>query len=153
MREVVGYKVKSISDHKHKELLPDEVYEIFKSNYVDITSPLNILETHYVQCDGIEASVTLEFNGKRAMASDTGNGRLDAVCNAIKSYTGLTFSINTYTEHALEIGSASKAVSYIEIIADGKGYWGTGIDNDIIVSSIKALATAVNVMLNSKESN
>lgn len=153
MREVVGYKVKSVSDHKHKELLPDEVYEIFKSNYVDITSPLNILETHYVQCDGIEASVTLEFNGKRAMASDTGNGRLDAVCNAIKSYTGLTFSINTYTEHALEIGSASKAVSYIEIIADGKSYWGTGIDNDIIVSSIKALATAVNVMLNSKESN
>ncbi len=153
MREVVGYKVKSVSDHKHKELLPDEVYEIFKSNYVDIDSPLNILEAHYVQCDGIEASVTLEFNGKRAMASNSGNGRLDAVCNAIKSYTGLDFSINTYTEHALEIGSASKAVSYIEIISGGKSYWGTGIDNDIIVSSMKALASAVNVMLNSEKVN
>ncbi len=153
MREVVGYKVKSVSDHKHKELLPDEVYEIFKSNYVDIASPLNILEAHYVQCDGIEASVTLEFNGKRAMASNSGNGRLDAVCNAIKSYTGLDFSINTYTEHALEIGSASKAVSYIEIISDGQSYWGTGIDNDIIVSSMKALASAVNVMLNSEKVN
>lgn len=153
MREVVGYKVKSVSDHKHKELLPDEVYEIFKSNYVDIASPLNILEAHYVQCDGIEASVTLEFNGKRAMASNSGNGRLDAVCNAIKSYTGLDFSINTYTEHALEIGSASKAVSYIEIISGGKSYWGTGIDNDIIVSSMKALASAVNVMLNSEKVN
>ena len=146
MRETVGYAVKSVSDHKHKELLPDEVYEIFKSEFVDITTPLNVLEAHYVQCGGIEATVTLTYNGKKAVAADTGNGRLDAVSNAIRSYTGLDFSINTYSEHALEVGSASKAVSYVEIISDGKSYWGAGIDNDIVVSSIKALVTAVNVM-------
>lgn len=153
MRETVGYAVKSVSDHKHKELLPDEVYEIFKTNFVDIEAPLNVIEAHYVQCDGIEASVTLEYNGKRAVATDTGNGRLDAVSNAVRSYTGLDFSINTYTEHALEIGSASKAVSYVEIISDGKSYWGAGIDNDIVVSSIKALITAVNIMIKTDNSN
>lgn len=42
MRENVGYLVKGVSDHKHKELLPDEVYEIFKTNYVDITAPLKV---------------------------------------------------------------------------------------------------------------
>lgn len=146
MREVVGYAVKSVSDHKHKELLPDEVYEIFKSKFVDVTIPLNVIESHYVQCEGIEATVTLTYNGKKAVAADTGNGRLDAVSNAIRSYTGLDFSINTYSEHALEVGSASKAVSYVEIIFKGKSYWGAGIDNDIVVSSIKALVTAVNIM-------
>lgn len=146
MREVVGYAVKSVSDHKHKELLPDEVYEIFKSKFVDVTIPLNVIESHYVQCEGIEATVTLTYNGKKAVAADTGNGRLDAVSNAIRSYTGLDFSINTYSEHALEVGSASKAVSYVEIISKGKSYWGAGIDNDIVVSSIKALVTAVNIM-------
>ncbi len=148
MRETVGYMVKSVSDHKHKELLPDEVYEIFKTNFVDIAEPLNITEAHYVQCGGIEATVSLTYNGRVATATNNGNGRLDAVSNAIRSYTGLVYSINTYTEHALEVGSASKAVSYVEITdRNGKSFWGTGIDTDIIVSSIKALVSAVNNML------
>ena len=149
MREVVGYMVKNISDHKHKELMPDEVYSIFKESFVDIAAPLNVTETHYKQCnEGIEATVSLNFNGKKAAVTDTGNGRLDAVSNAIRSYTELDFSINTYTEHALEVGSASKAVSYVEIIdGNGKSFWGTGIDNDIIISSINALISAVNNML------
>ncbi|MDE6784016.1 MAG: 2-isopropylmalate synthase, partial [Ruminococcus sp.] len=151
MRESVGYAVKGVSDHKHKELMPDEVYEIFKSQFVDIASPLNVTEAHYVQCNGIEATVTLMYNGKKAVAADTGNGRLDAVSNAVRSYTGLDYNINTYTEHSLEIGSSSKAVSYVEIIADGKSWWGAGIDNDIVVSSIKALVTAVNRMLSGSE--
>lgn len=148
MRENVGYLVKGVSDHKHKELLPDEVYEIFKTNYVDITAPLKVTETHYVQHDGIEATVSLEYNGRTASATNNGNGRLDAVSNAIQSYTGLKYSISTYTEHALEVGSSSKAVSYVEILSDDrKSFWGTGVDTDIVTSSIKALVSAVNNMI------
>lgn len=148
MREALGYMVKSVSDHKHKELLPDEVYQIFRTNFVDITEPLKITKTRYVQCDGIEATVSLIFNGRVASATNNGNGRLDAVSNAVRSYTGIDYSINTYTEHALEVGSASKAVSYVEIIGENGGsFWGTGIDTDIVESSIKALVSAVNNML------
>ncbi|MDE6034508.1 MAG: 2-isopropylmalate synthase [Ruminococcus sp.] len=148
MRENVGYLVKSVSDHQHKELMPDEVYAIFKQNYVDITAPINIFETHFVQQNGIEATVTFDYDGRRVTSADSGNGRLDAVSNAVKSYIGADYTINTYTEHALEVGSASKAVSYVEIIdGNGKSYWGTGIDNDIVTSSVKALASAINNML------
>ena len=149
MREELGYKVKSISDHRHKELMPDEVYQIFKENYVDIISPINVTETHFVQKNGIQADVSFYYNDRNVTASDTGNGRLDAVSNAIRSYTGADYNINTYSEHALEVGSASKAVSYVEITSsDGQSFWGTGIDNDIITSSVKALVSAVNNMLN-----
>ena len=149
MRESVGYLVKGISDKKHKELLPDEVYSIFKTNYVDISSPINITETHFVQRNGIEATVSFDYNGRKVTVTDMGNGRLDAVSNAIRSYTGADYSLNSYTEHALEVGSASKAVSYVEIVAkNGESFWGTGIDNDIITSSVKALVSAVNNMLN-----
>ena len=140
MSEVVGYLVKGISDRKHKELLPDEVYEIFRNNFVDIISPLKITEAHYVQNNGIEATVSIEYNGRKAVAANSGNGRLDAVSNAVRSYTGINYSINTYTEHALEVGSGSKAVSYVEVISeDGKSFWGTGIDNDIIFCSVLIL--------------
>jgi len=149
MREKVGYMVKSVSDHKHKELLPEEVYNIFKQNFVDIVSPVNVKATHFVQRDGIEATVSFEYDGRNVTATDNGNGRLDAVSNALRSYLGKDFNINAYTEHALEVGSASKAVSYVEIrTGAGESFWGTGIDNDIITSSIKALVSAVNNMLN-----
>ncbi|MBE6843683.1 MAG: 2-isopropylmalate synthase [Ruminococcus sp.] len=148
MRETFGYHVKSVSDHAHKELLPDEVYKIFMDNYVNVTSPVNIKEIHYVQTSGIEASVTLEYNGKTAVVTNNGNGRLDAVSNAIKSYLGISYTIETYTEHALENGSASEAVTYVGISDENKKqYWGTGIDTDIVNSSAKALISAVNSML------
>ena len=115
---------------------------------MDIITPIEVTETHFVQRNGIEATISFNYNGRRVTATDTGNGRLDAVSNAIRSYTGTNYSLNTYTEHALEVGSASKAVSYVEIIAgNGESFWGTGIDNDIITSSVKALVSAVNNML------
>ena len=147
MRERVGYLVKGISDRQHKELTPDEVYGIFKTHFVDLTDPLEITEMHFRQYQGIEATVTLRCKTETAIATGSGNGRLDAVSNALRKYTGLTYDIRTYTEHALAIGSNSQAVSYIEISSEQGSFWGTGIDNDIITSSIKALVSAVNNLL------
>lgn len=147
MREDFGYAVKNVSDHKHKELMPDEVYRIFKENYLDISSPLAIDEAHYIQKDNgeIEASVSVKDNGTYRSCTACGNGRLDAVSNAIKEIINKNYSIVTYTEHALETTSKSKAVSYVGIKDEnGKVYWGAGIDSDIVVSSIKALISAIN---------
>ena len=149
MRERVGYLVKGISDHSHKELSPDEVYLIFRQHYIDITAPLNLTSVHYVQHNGIEATIDIEYNGTTASATNSGNGRLDAVSNAVRSYTGLDYTLNTYSEHALEVGSTSKAVSYVEVVnGDQESFWGVGIDNDIMTSSVKAFVSAINNMLN-----
>ena len=149
MREDVGYLVKGISDREHKELQPAEVFEIFRRHYINLTAPLNVTDVHFVQHNGIEATVDIEYKGEIASATNSGNGRLDAVSNAVRSYTGLEFTLHSYTEHALEVGSSSQAVSYVEITTGSdSSYWGTGIDNDIITSSIKAFISAINNMLN-----
>ena len=155
MRERFGYEVKSVSDHLHKELLPDEIAEMFRQHYVDLTAPMNIAEAHFVQRpDGIEAKIDIAYAGRTVGATDSGNGRLDAVSNALKSCLELQYTINEYTEHALEVGSTSKAVSYVEILnAEGSSFWGTGIDTDIMKSSIKALVSAVNNMLKAQEAS
>ncbi len=152
MREHVGYLVKGISDRKHKELLPDEVYDIFKKNYADITEPLNVQSAHFAQNGKITATVEMLWHGKTIMRQCFGNGRLDAVSHAIKDGTELEYTLNTYSEHALTVGSESKAVSYVEVISKNKAsYWGVGIDDDIIKSSIKALVSAVNNMVRDTE--
>lgn len=147
MREDVGYHVKSISDHAHKELLPNEVRDILVRDYVNIETKLKIEEAHFVQKgdDTIKATVSGEYNGVKFDKVADGNGRLDAVSNAIKDAIGIDYSIETYTEHALEVSSKSQAASYVGIkTADGKIVWGVGIHSDIIKSSIKALVSAIN---------
>ncbi len=148
MRETFGYHVKSISDHAHKELMPQDVYDIFKRDFVNITSPVNVPEAHYKQIDGgIYATVTAEVDGKTFEASANGNGRLDAVSNALKTVIGDTYTLESYTQHAIEGKSTSKAASYVSIKdKTGKTFWGAGISSDIIVSSIKALLSAINRM-------
>ena len=55
------------------------------------------------------------------------------------------FSILTYKEHALETGSTSHAVAYVGLEwQDGSVSWGAGQHTDIIMASVKALASAIN---------
>ena len=149
MREDFGYHVKSISDHAHKELMPKEVYDILINYYVNIEDNLKITEFHYVQKDGhIKAYVSGQYEGKDFEVIGTGNGRLDSVVNALTNVTDHKYDVETYTEHALEVSSKSQAASYVGLRSDdGKLAWGMGIDSDIIVSSVKALVSAINRMV------
>ena len=76
-----------------------------------------------------------------------GNGRLDAVSNALKKALGADYTLTDYEEHALSQRSSSRAISYVGIESGGKKFWGAGVDEDIITSSVKALVTAINNML------
>ena len=148
MREVFGYHVKSISDHEHRELKPQEVYEIFMRDFVNLGSVLDVPKVVYSEnAEGVEATVTLRYRGADQTVTASGNGSLDAVSNAIRGVIGKDYVLDTYTQHALEEKSTSRAASYVSITLDGKTYWGAGVDSDIIMSSVKALISAVNRLL------
>lgn len=145
MREAMGYAAKDASDHQHKELQPQEIFELFKKKFEDITAPFNITEVHFKQHNGIIAEVTVEYKGKKVVAIAAGNGRLNAVSNALKKQFRLEYDLITYQEHALEQSSSSRAIAYVGIKdKNGKLFWGAGVDQDIIRASINALLTAIN---------
>lgn len=145
MREDVGYTVKNVSDHEHAELSPEEVLQVFTETYVNINDFIKLIDYHFIRKEIISVSLTVEINGEVKEISATGNGRLDAVSNAVKKHLGIEFSELTYEEHALTKGSSSKAITYVSItLENGKKIWGAGIHDDIIASSINALFSAVN---------
>ena len=145
MREEVGYTVKSVSDHAHAELSPKEVLDVFTENYVNINSCIKLVDYHFVRTPEINVTLTVEIDGEEKELKATGNGRLDAVSNAVKKQLGIEFSELTYEEHALTKGSSSQAITYVSITKpDGKKVWGAGIHDDIIASSINALFSAIN---------
>ena len=144
MKEEVGYLVKGVSDRRHQELAPADIYQIFEENYILPRSIFHIPECHFRQENGITAQVTIEQGKEKRVIETTGNGRLDAVSNAIKMYFGISYELTVYEEHAISRGSSSKAAAYVGITCKGKEYWGVGIDEDIIKSSVAALVSAGN---------
>ncbi len=149
MREDLGYTVKGISDQLHKELQPEEIKDIFEQKYLDIVHPIELVQVHFIQLkNGISTEIILVRDGIDKVYHGRGNGRLDAVSNSLKRHCHIDFSIYQYEEHALQHGSDSQACSYVGIQAeDGLIYWGAGIHNDIIDSSVKALISAVNKLI------
>ena len=149
MREDFGYRVKSVSDNGHKELQPDEIYKVFADTYVNLPFPYELVDFLLKKLpDGTRVGdVHLKIDGEERTYEARGNGRLDAISNALQQNLGLSYTNLTYSEHALEIGQNSRAISYISITgADGKVHWGVGLDTDIITSSVLALFSAVNCM-------
>ena len=146
MREAMGYAAKGVSDHLHKELHPDEIFDLCKKTFENVGQPYSINEVHFQQTsEGITTKVTSTFNGKTITTEAVGNGRLDAVSNALKKAYELKYSLEVYQEHALERSSSSKAIAYVGIKKpDGTMAWGAGVDPDIIRASIDALVTAIN---------
>lgn len=145
MREEVGYTVKSVSDRAHAELSPKEVLDVFTENYVNINNCIKLVDYHFVRTPEINVTLTVEIDGETKELKAVGNGRLDAVSNAVKKQLGIEFSELTYEEHALTKGSSAQAITYVSItLANGKKVWGAGIHDDIIASSINALFSAIN---------
>lgn len=146
MREDFGYTVKRVSDRQHREMQADDILAIFMENYVNFFEPLDVVEAHFKQEGGIVATITV-FNGGREehVFTARGNGRLDAVSNALKQNLGLDYSIIKYQEHAIEQGSASKAIAYVGICTPGGLIsWGAGTHDDIMAASVNALVSAIN---------
>ena len=144
MQEELGYTVKAVSDYEHAELSAERIYNIFLDKYVNNNEIFNISNAEFVQSGGFLATVNINHNGREYVVKSNGNGRLDAVANALRQYFGIDYELSDYGEHALTRGSTSKAVTFVGIVYEDKKYWGVGFDEDIIKASIDALVSALN---------
>jgi 2-isopropylmalate synthase len=78
-----------------------------------------------------------------------GNGPIDAFIHALSDLTGpdgeaLTVRVLDYAEHAMSSGGDAQAAAYVECEVNGETYWGVGVDPNIVTSSLRAIASAVN---------
>ncbi len=147
MKEDLGYYIKGVSDHEHREIMPDEVHDLFMKEYVNRSDNLELLEVHFVQEDGISTKLSLERGGIIKNYTGHGKGRLDAVSNSIKRHCNVNYKIVCFEEHALSDGSDAQAAAYVAIQNEsGEVFWGAGVEDDIINASVLALISAVNRM-------
>jgi 2-isopropylmalate synthase len=153
MHPEFGAVVQQVTEKLGRELSHTDIEQAFRKEYISLDEPYQLKGFHVTKrhIDSSESlsSAAIEadliVNGEKKTIEATGNGPLDAFCNAIKASVTGPFTLRRYHEHALDSGSSSKAVTYIEIEhLDGTKFWGAGIDTDIIVSSIKAVLSSLN---------
>ena len=144
MREVFGYLCKGVSDHKHKELKPDEIYELFSENYLNLESGIKITDYEFVRDnENVKIEITFEKDGKETEIEAEGNGTLNAINNALREFSGEEYTLQVFTQHSMQgEGDRSVAASYIGLEKDGKFYWGAGTHTDVVKANTKALLSA-----------
>ena len=155
MMAEIGYMMKDISDKRHEELAPAEIFEAFRKEYINDFTPIDITDatfSHFSSTKddnevyGVRMRVVID--GQTYNLEAEGNGRLDAVSNALrKTEYHFDYKFVTYSEHAISADSNSKAAAYV-CIADKNDnyYWGVGTHADIILASVNALVSALNRM-------
>ena len=153
MQPEFGKVVQGITDREGRELLHDEIFQSFENEYLILDTPyelntFNVVKRHINKGEKrsqADVEATLLVQGREMTVSASGNGPLDAFCAALKQQLTGDFTLTSYHEHALTGGSSAKAAAYIEIqLPNGQVSWGTGVDTDIIIASIKAVLSSLN---------
>lgn len=150
MHAEFGAAVQAVCDREGRELKAEEVYQIFRREYLRVHAPYDLkryrlfeenekLDRVLVYFDGV-----LSVNGRDRQLSGRGNGPIDAFFNALSAVGIAGYRFVSYSEHAVSTGADSKAVSYIELSRGDETIFGVGLDHNISLSSIKGILCAIN---------
>jgi len=130
--------------------MADEIRDLFYQSYVNLTVPVKMVSYREEVLGESDVRVTADMliENQPISLTDTGNGLLDAFTNALEKSLGRSFEIVNYHEHALTSGTQSKAITYVQIKDDlNQHHIGAGISSSISKSSLRAVVSAVNRML------
>ena len=104
-------------------------------------------EFEYVKGDSraVRCRATVRHDGRDLTVEGEGNGPISAFAHAIASEGLSTVTLTDFHEHSIGTGAETEAVAYIQIeAADGRRYWGAGVDTNIDLAGTKALVSAYN---------
>ena len=135
------------TDAEGGEVGPDKIWEIFRAEYLDKTTPLELDSVHTSSAAGEKdaLSVNIRVDGQVQTLEGTGNGPIAAFVDALNTIReDWDIRVLDYAEHALSAGGDAVAAAYVECSVGGVIYWGVGIDANIVTASLKAVISAVN---------
>jgi len=138
--------IQKIADSEGGEVTPEEIWQAFEAEYLKPVRPLELISLRHLEGepghDRIEA--VLRVDGVERAVVGAGHGPVDALVAALGEELGIGVRILDYAEHAMRSGADATAAAYIEAAIDEVVLWGVGIDESIVVASMRALISAIN---------
>jgi 2-isopropylmalate synthase len=139
--------VQQHTDSEGGEIVPDEIWAMFRAEYLDREAPLKLNSVHTSSAAGEKDAldVNVYVDGEIQSLHGEGNGPIAAFVNAINELPhDWDVRVLDYAEHALSSGGDALAAAYVECLVRDQVYWGVGVDANIVTASLKAVISAVN---------
>lgn len=165
--------IQSIADKEAREMTVEDIVKAFQRTYVSESGRISLQSFEIsptqtpvppdVEPDSDLGEIgpgyerrfdgTLLVDGVSHVIHGDGNGPLSALLDALKIHLGIDFVVREYSEHSIGEGSDVRAASYVELVegstklesaTTSPGFWGVGIDSDIVTSGLRAVLNAVN---------
>ncbi|MBR1532688.1 MAG: 2-isopropylmalate synthase [Eubacterium sp.] len=153
MHPEFGAVVQKACDEKGKELSATEVFDLFQKEYRNVAGPYKLrnykvyeekIEDEELSKVKFEGTITYK-NGEPANIEGEGSGPIGAFFTAIQAIGINGYEFIDYSEHAIAVGSDSKAISYIHLKnPEGKDVFGIGVSHNISYASMKGIICAIN---------
>ncbi|ESQ82860.1 2-isopropylmalate synthase [Asticcacaulis sp. AC466] len=144
-------KVQDITDASAKEVSGGELWDAFQAAY-HLTGPQAYELIEYDHKGPVRSGAQRTFVGRiikdgvETSVIGHGNGLISSAVRGLNSHYDLGLEVVDYAEHALQVGSESQAVAYVECKAGDLTVFGVGIDHDVATASIKAVLSAANAI-------
>ena len=145
--------VQKACDEKGKELKAEEVFDLFQQEYRNVCGPYRLVNYKISEEKNEQDDLThVHFSGESKYKDNApvqiegnGNGPVAAFCDAMNQTEVASYQFVDYSEHAISVGSDSKAISYIHLKnPEGKDIFGIGVSHNIGYASMKGIICAIN---------
>jgi len=134
--------VQALAESKGRELTAQEIINAFTNAYISTEAAFQLGNEYKVRTtpQGKTFEGVVVHNGKEVALTGNGNGPVSSLIDALVNHTGIQLDVRELFEHAIGKGKNARAAAYIEVTAAGhgeKGFWGVGIDDDTVYTSLK----------------
>ena len=145
--------VQKACDEKGKELKAEEVFDLFQQEYRNVCGPYRLVNYKISEEKNEQDDLThVHFSGELKYKDNApvqiegnGNGPVAAFCDAMNQTEVASYQFVDYSEHAISVGSDSKAISYFHLKnPQGKDIFGIGVSHNIGYASMKGIICAIN---------
>jgi len=141
----LAQKVQAVTDAEGGELSAEEIHDLFRATYLDVTAPYELVSYRHDATEaGDRLTAELRADGQPVQAEGEGNGPIDSLVHALGEQLGVGVRVLDYHEHAMSTGADATAAAYVEADVDGEPVWGVGIHPSIVTASLRAVVNAIN---------
>jgi 2-isopropylmalate synthase len=136
--------VQRITDTTGKEITSEAIWTAFQDEYL-APRTLEFIDHKTWPGTGGERAIEahIRLDGTDRVVRGQGTGPIDAFVDALQRECGINIEIRDFREHAITQGADARAAAYVEARIGGKALFGVGLDSNIVVASLRAVASAI----------
>jgi 2-isopropylmalate synthase len=135
------------TDAHGNEMSAADIWQLFSETYFAPAAPAIRYREHHLFEHGASQGIRLsvDIGDVPHLLSGEGNGPIDAAVHALRG-AGIAIQVRSYEERSMAAsvdGGEAQACAFVEVVSQGREYYGVGMDANIVTASIKAIVSGV----------